>query len=182
MTLRRLDGRAAAGHADELRALHAEAYADPPYGFGAGLAGLFDRQLRVQGRQPGFALAEARSGDYLVGYAFGAPLRPSTSWWREVTAPLPEELTEERPGRTFALADLVVRAAWRRQGIGADLHDLILGERGEERAAALVWPAAGPAQGAFRRWGWRKVARSRSALPGEPVLDVLVRELAAGRR
>jgi GNAT superfamily N-acetyltransferase len=182
MTLRRLDGRAAAGHAAELQALHAEAYADPPYGFDAGLAALFDRQLRVQGRQPGFALAEARSGDFLVGYAFGAPLRPSTSWWREVTAPLPEDLARERPGRTFALADVVVRAAWRRQGIGADLHDLILRGREEERATAMVWPAAGPAQGAFRQWGWRKVARSRSPLPGGPVLDVLIRDLMAGRR
>jgi hypothetical protein len=182
MTFRRLDGRAAAGHAAELEALHAEAHAGPPCGPGAGLAALFGRQLRVQGRQPGFALAEARSGGFLVGYALGAPLRPSTSWWREVTAPLPADLTDERPGRTFALAGLLVRAAWRRQGIGAGLHDLILRGRDEERATAMVAPGAGPARDAFRQWGWRKVARSRSALPGEPVLDVLIRDLAAGRR
>jgi len=41
---------------------------------------LLAARFRVQRRQPGFALAEARHGDYLVGYAAGMPLRPSTSW------------------------------------------------------------------------------------------------------
>jgi GNAT superfamily N-acetyltransferase len=119
-----LDGRQAAEHADELQALHAEVYADPPYGL-AGDAEFADR-FRVQRRQPGFVLAEARHGGYLIGYATGMPLRPSTSWWRDLTTPLPEEVTAEHPGRTFAVTDLLVRASWRRQGIGRALHDLIL--------------------------------------------------------
>jgi GNAT superfamily N-acetyltransferase len=106
------------------------------------------------------------------------PLRPSTSWWRELTTALPAEVTEEHPGRTFALADLLVRASWRRQGIGAELHDLILDGRPEERATLTVLPAAAPAQNAFRTWGWRKVARARSdSGPDAPVADVLVTAL-----
>ena len=133
ITFELLDGRQAAAHADELQVLHAEVYADPPYGRTDDAAVFADR-FRVQRRQPGFALAEARHGGYLVGYASGMPLRPSTSWWRELTTPLPAEVTTEHSGRTFALLELLVRASWRRQGIAQTLHDLILANRPEERA------------------------------------------------
>jgi ribosomal protein S18 acetylase RimI-like enzyme len=169
ISLQLLDGAPAAAGAEEVQALHAEVYGPDD--------GAFAGRFRVQRRQPGFALAEARNGGYLVGYAFGMPLRPSTSWWRQLTAPLPEAVTAEHPGRTFALAGLAVRASWRRQGIGRDLHDLILGSRPEERATAVVSPAAAPAQHAFRNWGWRKVARTRDDAGGELVFDVLLTTL-----
>ena len=179
LTFQLLDGRRAAAHADELRMLHAEVYADPPYGR-ADDAALFAGRFRVQCRQPGFVLAEARHGGYLVGYASGMPLRPSTSWWRGLTTPLPADVTAEHPGRTFALADLLVRASWRRQGIAQTLHDLILTDRPEERATLTVLPAATAAQSAFRKWGWRRLARTRPE-PGAPVSDVLVTALPANR-
>ena len=131
-------------------------------------------------RQPGFVLAEACHGGYLVGYASGMPLRPATSWWRQLTTPLPAEVTTEYPGRTFALTGLLVRAAWRKQGIGAALHQRVLDRRPEERATVTVPSGAGPAQAAFRGWGWRKIARTRGAGPGAGVLDVLVTDLVAG--
>ena len=182
ITFHLLDGTQAAGHADDLQALAAEVYADPPYRQDARQAAEFADRFRVQRRQPGFALAEARHGEYLIGYALGMPLRPSTSWWRNLTTRLPDEVTAEHPGRTFALAELLVRAPWRRQGIGHDLHDLILAGRAEERATLTVRPAAAPAQGAFQSWGWRKVARTRDPEPGAPVLDVLIRPLPSGPR
>jgi ribosomal protein S18 acetylase RimI-like enzyme len=184
IALQLLDGTQAARHADDLAALAGEVYADPPYRQDAREAAefaVFAGRLRVQRRQPGFALAEARHGEYLVGYALGLPLRTSTSWWRHLTTPLPADVTTEHPGRTFALAELLVRAPWRRQGIGRDLHDLILAGRAEERATLTVRPAAAPAQAAFRSWGWRKVARAREPEPGSPLLDVLVLILPAGR-
>jgi len=171
-----LDGSGAGAHTDELRALHAEVYADPPYRRDDDPA-LFADRFRVQRRQPGFALAEARSGGYLVGYASGMPLRPSTSWWRDLTTPVPPDVTAEHPGRTFALTDLLVRASWRRQGIAQALHDLILAGRPEERATLTVLPAAAAAQGAFQKWGWRRVARTRESGPDSAVADVLVRPL-----
>ena len=176
ITFQLLDGTQAAEHQAELQALHAEVYAGPPYRRDDDAA-LFAGRFRVQRRQPGFVLAEARHGGYLVGYAAGMPLRSSTSWWRDLTAPLPEEVTAEHPGRTFALADLLVRASWRRQGIGRALHDLILDGRPEERATLTVLPAATAAQRAFRNWGWRKVARTRDPRPGSPVHDVLLASL-----
>jgi ribosomal protein S18 acetylase RimI-like enzyme len=176
-----LDGRQAAELADDLQALAAEVYADPPYRQNADQAAEFGNRFRVRRRQPGFALAQARHGEYLVGYVLGMPLRPSTSWWRHLTTALPSEVTAEHPGRTFALAELLVRAPWRRQGIGRDLHDLLLAGRPEERATLTVRPAAAPAQGAFTSWGWRKVARTQDPDPGAPLLDVLTRALPAGR-
>ena len=171
-----LNGQQAAEHADELQELHAEVYAEPPYR-GDGDSDRFARRFAVQRRQPGFVLAEARHGGYLVGYASGMPLRPSTSWWRDLTAPLPAEVTAEHPRRTFALADLLVRASWRRQGIARALHDLLLADRPEERATLTVLPAAIAAQHAFRAWGWRKVARTRDPSGGSPACDVLLTTL-----
>jgi GNAT superfamily N-acetyltransferase len=169
VTFELLDAAAAAAREDDVRALHAEVCADDPARFAA--------RYRTARRQPGFVLAEARHGAFLVGYAFGMPLRPSTSWWRQLTTPLPEEVTAEHPGRTFALAELVVRPAWRRQGTGRSLHDLILVGRPEERATVSVTPEATAAQSAFRSWGWRRVARTRDAGPGSPVADVLLMAL-----
>ena len=187
ITFRLLAGKQAGEHADELQALHDEVYSGPPdtAGNAAGnatdnAAAAFAERFRVQRRQPGYVLAEARSGEYLIGYASGMPLRPSTSWWRNLTTRLPEEVTAEHPGRTFALVDLVVRPAWRRQHVAETLHDLILADRPEERATLTVPPAAAAAQNAFQKWGWRKVARTRDQGSGAPVSDVLVTALPAG--
>lgn len=167
-----LDGRGAAEREDDLLALSHEVCG------GALDAAAARRTALVRRRQPGFALAEARHGGYLVGYASGMPLRPSTSWWRGLTTPLPADVTAEHPGRTFALTELLVRASWRRQGIGRELHDLLLGGRAEERATVLVPPGAGAAQRAFAAWGWQKAARARGngdpADLGAPVLDVML--------
>jgi ribosomal protein S18 acetylase RimI-like enzyme len=171
----RLGGREAAAHAAELQLLHNEVYVGAP-----AAGGDFARQFRVQCRQPGFALVAARSGGYLIGYAAGMPLRPSTSWWREVTTTLPEQVTAEYPGRTFALVDLLVRGSWRRQGIGRALHDLILAGRPEERATAVVPPTATAAQAAFQNWGWHRIARTRNPA-GLTASDVLVTALPADR-
>jgi ribosomal protein S18 acetylase RimI-like enzyme len=180
MTFQLLDGARPGPLAAELEALHAEIYAGPPSGRDDDIA-LFARRFRVQHRQPGFVLAEARHGGYLVGYAAGMPLRPATSWWRDLTTDLPDEVTAEYPGRTFALTGLLVRPSWRRQGTGQALHDLILRGRPEERATLTVRPAAVPAQAALRRWGWRKVARTRDPGPGSDVADVLVLTLPLNR-
>ena len=181
LSFRLLDGPHAAEYEQDLMPLQAEIYADPPYQFFKYMEGLFARS-RIERRQPGFVLSGAWHGGYLVGYATGFPLRPSTSWWRNLTTTAPADVTDEHPGRTFALTDLAVRASWRRQGIGRALYDLVLGGRREERATLAVLPAATAAQQAFRQWGWHKVARSADPRPGPPapgalVYDILVRTL-----
>jgi GNAT superfamily N-acetyltransferase len=179
MTFDLLAGSQAAAHAAEIEALQAEVYASLPGGR-ADISAQAPGEFRAQVRQPGFVLAEARSGGYLIGCAAGMPLRPSTSWWRHLTAALPEDVTAERPGRTFALVELVVRAPWRRQGIGRYLHDVILHGRAEERATLVVPSAAAAAQTAFHEWGWHRIARTRGPDPGWPASDVLVIRLPPG--
>jgi GNAT superfamily N-acetyltransferase len=176
ITFQVLDGKQAAAHSAELAALRAEVYGEPPYPRDAD-GGQFTGRFSVQRRQPGFVLAEARHGGYLIGYAAGMPLRTSTDWWRHLTTRLPEQVTAEHPGRTFAVTDLLVRASWRRQGIGTALHDLVLADRREERATLAVLPTATAAQRAFRAWGWHKAGRTRGPQPGAPVYDVLLRPL-----
>jgi ribosomal protein S18 acetylase RimI-like enzyme len=171
ISFERLDGREAAARAAELQSLHDEVYTDGDD---------FSRRFGVHTRQPGFVLVAARSGGYLIGYAAGMPLRPSTSWWRQVTTTLPEQVTTEYPGRTFALVELLVRGSWRRRGVGRSLHALILTGRPEERATVCVPPTATAAQAAFQNWGWHKVARA-SNRAGLPASDVLVTAIPEDR-
>ena len=169
----------AAEHTDEIAALAAEVYAEPPFSWDEARADQFRSRFAIQLRQPGFALVEARSGGYLVGVAFGLPLRPSTDWWRHLTTPLPADITTEHQGRSFAIAGLLVRAPWRRQYIGTTLHDEILAKRTEERALAALLPAATAAQRASQSWGWRKMARAHDPESASPVLDIITLSLAA---
>jgi GNAT superfamily N-acetyltransferase len=177
ITFRLLDGDQAAAHLDELRAFYREVYADPPYEWGDEHAALFAERFAVQHAQPGFALAEARHGVELAGYCFGVTLQPSTPWWQHLLTPLPEDMTTERPGRTLAVVELLVRAPWRRRHIAQTLHDMLLRDRPEQRATLTVLPAAQPSQQAYAKWGWRTVAQKRNPLPGSPVFDVLIKEL-----
>lgn len=177
VTFHMLDGERALQHLDELRDLYIEVYAEPPYAWGSEYADLFVKRFEVQARQPGFALVEARRGEALVGCCFGVTLQPTTPWWQHLLASLPSDVTEERPGRTFAVVELLVRTPWRRQRIAQTMHDLLLKDRPEERATLTVLPAAEPAQRAYVKWGWQRVAQKRNPLPGSPVFDVLVKGL-----
>ena len=178
MIVRLAESGEADERAAELADLHAEVYGGLAYSSDPDGRD-FAARLRTHRRQPGFTLAVAFSGGFLIGCAMGMPLRPATSWWRGVTTALAEDVTVEHPGRTFALVELMVRSAWRRQGIGRTLHDLVLAGRPEERATLVVPPAATAAQSAFQNWGWHKIARTRTAAPGAPAADVLTIELAA---
>lgn len=180
VTFYALDGRQSSEHLDELRDLYLDVYADPPYEWGAEHADLFAERFSGQAAAAGFALVEARSGTDLAGIAFGVTLQPTSPWWHNLLEPLSEAVATEHPGRTFAVVELLVRDAWRRQHIAQEMHDLLLLGRSEERATLTVLPAAIPAQRAYAKWGWHHVARKRNPLPGSPVFDVLVKDLSKG--
>lgn len=120
---------------------------------------------------------EARTTGQLIAVGFGAALTPTSSWWQNLLTPLPAGMTDEPPGRTWALAELMVRPSWRRLHLAEAIHDRLLEGRPEERATATVLPAATVAQAAAGKWGWEKVGQKRNPLPGAPVFDVMVRSL-----
>jgi Acetyltransferase (GNAT) domain len=122
-------------------------------------------------------MVEARHGAELAGMAFGVKLQPAATWWHCLQEPVPGLVTEERAGRTFAVMELLVRKAWRRQHIAESMHDLLLAGREEERATLTVLAEAMPAQRAYARWGWRKVGQKRGPLPNSPAFDVMVKAL-----
>ncbi|MGN9782594.1 hypothetical protein ACTMTF_14280 [Nonomuraea sp. ZG12] len=105
-----LNGQEAAEHLDELTDLYTEVYSEPPYEWGPEHASLFRERFDVQRRQEGFALVTAGEHGHLVGFGFGVTLQPTTPWWRNLLAPLPDDLTTERSGRTWALVELLVGA------------------------------------------------------------------------
>jgi GNAT superfamily N-acetyltransferase len=177
ITYYRLDGAQALTHLDELRDIYTEVYAEPPYQWGQEHADLFVERFHGQARQPGFAMVEARHGPGLIGVALGVTLQPATPWWRHLTTPLPDDITTEWTGRTFALVELLVRRPWRRQHIAQTMHDLLLQRRPEERATLTVLPAAQPAREAYISWGWQLITQKRNPLPGSPLFDVMVKDL-----
>lgn len=172
-----VDGDMAGQHVDELAALYAEVYAEPPYKWGEEHVALFRTWFGGQRRQDGFTLIEAREQGRLVAFGFGVTLLPNTPWWQNLTAPVDEAITHEYPNRTFALVELLVRGSWRRQHIAETIHDALLKDRVEERATLTVLPAAEAAHRAYRKWGWQKVVQKRNPLPGAPVFDVMVKAL-----
>ncbi|MCW2865636.1 MAG: GCN5-related N-acetyltransferase [Actinoallomurus sp.] len=171
------DGDEAARRLDEYRDVYAEVHAEQPYSWGPEYADLFHRRFDAQRQQDGFALVEARVTGTLIGLGFGVALSPVSPWWQNLMTPLPPEVTEERPGRTWALADLMVRERWRRLHLAEAIHDRLLDGRPEERATMTVLPSADAAHAAALKWGWEKIGQKRVPLPGAPVFDVLVKTL-----
>lgn len=171
------DGHEAARRIDVYADIYAEVHAEPPYSYGDEYVDLFRRRFETQRRQDGFTLIEARAAGEVIGLGFGVALTPTTSWWQNLLGPLPPEVTEEAPGRTWALAELMVRPAWRRLHLAEAVHERLLTARTEKRATTTVLPAAAAAQAAVAKWDWRKVGQKRNPLPGAPVFDVMVRSL-----
>lgn len=167
-------------HVDELTDLYREVYAEPPYEWGNEHAELFSKRFAGQRQDRGFSLVEARAGGKLIAFGFGVTLAPTTPWWQNLVTPLPDDVTHEHVGRTFALVELLVRKPWRRRRVAETIHARLLQDRHEERATLTVLPAADAAQAAYVEWGWRKVTQKRNPLPGSPVFDVMVRGLKSG--
>jgi hypothetical protein len=173
------DGDEAVRRIDEYRELYAEIFAEQPYSWGPEYAELFARRLETHRQQAGFALVEARTTGTLIALGYGVTLTPAIPWWQNLTTSIPPETTDEPPGRTWALAELMVADRWRRLHLAEAVHDRLLAGRPEERATATVLPSAEAAQSAALKWGWQKVGQKRNPLPGAPIFDVLVKTLGS---
>lgn len=130
----------------------------------------FLRRFAEATQRPGFDMIVA-SERRMTGAAYGYVLDRADGWWRDFTGEGPggvdlEELTAS--GQVFALAELMVVPAYRRQGIATRLLDQILLRSDAALITTLVTPtAAGDAVGAvgaLRAWGWSYLGDTQGSL------------------
>lgn len=120
-----------------------------------------------------FACVVAYDQGQPVGYAYGAPLGPTTTWWTKVMPPLPAQFMTETGGRTFALSELMVRTPWRGTGASRQIHDELLRGRTEERVTLLVHKDHVKVRALYRSWGYGPVGEVRP-FEGAPLLCAMV--------
>ncbi|MGW7440374.1 GNAT family N-acetyltransferase [Streptomyces sp. NPDC054849] len=132
-------------------------------------------RARRQAARDGFRLVLAREGDEIVGFSLGYWLPADTTWWNALLEPLDASFAEEHGRRTFNVAELAVRRGWRRQGVAAGMHRILISELGAERITLTTRPEpeAAPARTAYAAWGYRTVGRARYG-DDSPVYDVMV--------
>jgi len=182
LKLNRLDVAGADERRDEVVGAYVEVYADTGDEFFG--EERFRRQIASHMTAPSWEMVTAdlgTSGKGLVGFVYGFALPAATGWWRGLLTDVPAGFTDEDGRRTVAISEILVRASWRRQGLGRRLHDTFLAGRSEGRATLLVEPDNAPAQAAYAAWGWRKVAQLRPGWEGAPLYDVLIRPLDGDR-
>lgn len=150
----------AVGLLDELCAVYADAYGVE---LDCEKAGAFRNRATKALDRPRYGLLTAQDGEQMVGFAFGYTLPAGTYWWDGLTPAPATGFTTEDGTRTFALAEIEVRAAWQGKGVGRALHDAMLAERHEERATLATGPQADAARALYERWGWRAVG----TIPGK---------------
>ncbi|MFD8085416.1 GNAT family N-acetyltransferase [Kitasatospora sp. NPDC059722] len=174
--VRVLDGAQTAFLEEQLKAVFAEAFAEPPYGEGPPDVERAFRRFRSQVRRRGFRAAVAFDGETVVGMAYGYPLAAGTGWWDTLVEPVAEDLRFEDGKRTFGLFELAVRPAWRRRGVATEMHRALLNGLENQRVMLNSHPEATAAQAAYRAWGYRRVG---TAVPWEGAAehDVLLLEL-----
>lgn len=158
--------------------LYAEIYAEPPYDEGPAEVEDFTSDWSQQIDQNNFRLVVARRADEPIGFAFGYQLRAWTKWWDGALTPIPDEITAEHSGRTFAIIEIAVRRPYRQRGVGRSLHTYLTAGLSEERVTLAVRPEAPAPQHAYRSWGYRPVGQIRP-FPGGPVYDAMIKPLVS---
>ncbi|MET9445671.1 GNAT family N-acetyltransferase [Streptomyces cinerochromogenes] len=159
----RHDGQDAAAQLDAFLPAYEEVYAEPPYLEGPRDVAEFIDHYQVHTRRPGMRLVLAHDGQVVVGFTYGYYLAPDTRWWHNLQdVTLPQEFIQEDGRRTFAILELAVRKPWRRKGVAAGLHTVLLNGLDAERITLTVRPEpeASAARFAYLSWGYRKLGIS----------------------
>lgn len=173
VTLRHHDTRQAAALLDPICLLYDTVFSQPPFRWTDDESEHHRQSLIRLIANPACALVTANAADELVGFAYGVALKPGTAWWSGMTEPLPEELTAEWNGRTFAIIDIAVLEDYRKQGIGRALLDALLADRPEQRATLTVQPVAADTKAFYEHLGWKRVGTTRAPEGAvSPLFDV----------
>ncbi|MEV4126118.1 GNAT family N-acetyltransferase [Nocardia sp. NPDC049707] len=165
-------------HFDAICTLYDEAFSAPPFVWPPTESTRHRDMLKRMITDPGFGIALAQSNDALIGFAYGTALSANTGWWQGFQQSVPDELTQEWPGRTFAVIDLAVQTSARRHGIGRRLLDTLLDSRPEQRATLAVQPQAADSHAFYAAIGrWRLIGRQDTPGMLSPQFDIYVKEL-----
>jgi ribosomal protein S18 acetylase RimI-like enzyme len=175
LTFRRYDAAGAQAIRDTVWLIYREAFAEEiasgdPFESGDAPMQRFDAYTTAKD----FELVVAFMDGEPAGQAWGWPLGPNSAWWTGLAGEVEPGFTDEDGTRTFAFSELMVRPRYAGQGVGRALHDELLAPRREQRATLLVQPENENAYRRYTRWGWRKAAELRPAMPYAPLMDVLI--------
>lgn len=180
LTLTMYGADTSAGQLSTIGELYAEIYAESPYDEGPAEVEDFTSNWSQQVDQHNFRLVVARRADEPIGFAFGYQLGARTKWWKNILTPLPDEITVEHPGRTFAIIEIAVRRPYRQRGAGRLLHTHLIAGLSEERITLAVRPEAPAPQHAYRSWGYQTVGQTQP-FPAGPIYDMMIKQLVSGR-
>jgi ribosomal protein S18 acetylase RimI-like enzyme len=161
VTVRQQDSSQAVALIDAICRLYDAVFSQPPFRWTDEESEHHRRSLAGLVTNPTFGLATAEAADELVGFAYGVGLAGDTAWWSRMTRSLPEELTVEWDGRTFAVIDLAVRQDFRKRGVGRALLDTLLANRSEERATLTVQPVATDTKAFYDHLGWQRLGTTK---------------------
>ncbi|MQS11827.1 GNAT family N-acetyltransferase [Streptomyces kaniharaensis] len=137
----------------------------------------FAERLDRHAAEPGFEVVIAYDDHVPVGYAYANTLAPDDRWWKRMTEPLPDGLTEVP---TVALKEIGVRTPWRGTGVARRIHDELLSGRTENHVTLLANPLAGDGkvEALYESWGY-ETFNSQQPSPESPRLIAMIRSVAA---
>ncbi|MFI6982613.1 GNAT family N-acetyltransferase [Embleya sp. NPDC050154] len=171
--IRRFTAAELTRYAEGIRAVYAEAFAEPPWDEGPEQADEYLRRLAADAGRPGFV------GVVAVAESTGAVLGFCTAW--TTTTPMPTGRSYDRvaetlgPERTRAwlcgaleVDELAVSGAARGTGAAAALLEAVTADAVDGRSWLLTSTQAEPALRFYARQGWRRIASAE--WPGTVVL------------
>ncbi|MFE7593379.1 GNAT family N-acetyltransferase [Kitasatospora sp. NPDC057512] len=133
----------------------------------------FTERLHRHAVGPRWGCALGEVDGEAVGYAYGFARTEAYRWGGLIT-PAPASLLEETDTRTFALCEVMVRAAWRGKGVARTLHEELLSQRTEERSHLLVEEDHPRVKALYERWGYSRMG-TMQPYPDGPRYDSMLR-------
>lgn len=161
-----------------VKPLYEEVYAEDPYFEGEEDFADFVERWNYHIQQESFRVLLAFDEDLLVGFIYGIALSKGSQWWQGLIDDVDPDVVREDGQRTFAIIELVVKSAYRRNGVGAALHRRLLAGCQEERVTLLTRKEALPASAAYAAWGYSVIGRLRPGADA-PVYLAMLRRLDA---
>jgi GNAT superfamily N-acetyltransferase len=143
----------------ELADVYTSAFSAPPYNEPSRVTDGFGNMLDRHRRRLGFRLSAAFAGDggRMIGFAYGYSSRPGQHWHDLMRSVLGADLAAHWLNDCFELVELAVLPERQHQGIGGELHDMLLSSVVHDRALLSTLGIETPARRLYRRRGWEEV-------------------------